>query len=455
MNKNTLISIAMTCYNQGHFIKEAIKSVLIQTYINWELVIVDDCSTDGSFARINDLIKKFNIENKTKVIRHEINKGYGSSLDRAIRESSGELIAVVDSDDALADKDALKIERDVHIKHPEAALVYSNYILCNKLLKRKGVYKTRALKKGEKYLGTKIRISHFKMLKKKYYEMTEGINPKLRQCVDKDLNLKLEEVGKLVYVDADLLYYRQHPDNLSRSVSRKKSEYQDFVIKMRKQIYKDARKRREIKKIKNIKIEKTEPAQKGNNIHSRDYNSYEEYIKHQKKKTMNKERKRRAKLVWDKTKIVFIDRFKCLDDYIVSGKALCLGSRFGVEVEVLQDKGFDAIGIDLVPFPPYTIEGDFHNMPFDDNVFDLIFSNAVDHVFNLEKFSKEIERVLKPGGYILFNVFIGAYGKYESLRIDRIDDLILIFNNFSIISNTTIGTKKIMCELILKLNKGK
>ncbi|KKK96525.1 hypothetical protein LCGC14_2661870, partial [marine sediment metagenome] len=56
------------------------------------------------------------------------------------------------------------------------------------------------------YLDGKVRVSHFKMLKRKCYEMTEGINPKLRQTVDKDLNLRLEEVGRLVYIDADLIY---------------------------------------------------------------------------------------------------------------------------------------------------------------------------------------------------------------------------------------------------------
>jgi len=239
-----LISIVITCYNQGHFIEDAIKSVIIQSHTNWELIIIDDCSTDNSLKVINNLIEKYNIENKTKLIINDVNVGYGKSLHRGIINSSGELVAVLDSDDALADKDALKIERDVHIKHPDAALVYSNYILCNKLLKRKGIYKTRALKSGEKYLGTKIRISHFKMLKKKFYMMTEGINPKLRQSVDKELNLRLEEVGRLVYVDADLLYYRHHPENLSRSIKKKNPEYQRFVTRMRKQIYEDANKRR-------------------------------------------------------------------------------------------------------------------------------------------------------------------------------------------------------------------
>lgn len=244
MDKNVLISIVTACYNQGHFIKNAIKSIVKQTHTNWELIIVDDNSTDSSLGEIKKIVKKYNIENKTKIFKNDENKGYGVSLDRGIRESSGELIAVVDADDALAEKDALKIERDVHIKRPDAALVYSNYIECDAQLKPKRTYKTRALKENEQYLGTKIRISHFKMFKKKCYEMTAGINPKLRQCVDKDLNLRLEEVGKLVYVDADLMYYRIHSDNLSLTTHRKGAKYKKFVDDMRKQIYIDAGKRR-------------------------------------------------------------------------------------------------------------------------------------------------------------------------------------------------------------------
>ena len=211
--------------------------------------MVDDVSTDKSVDRVLDLVKEYKIENKTKIIINDKNSGYGQSLHKGIVESSGDLVCVVDSDDALASDDALKIERDVHIKYPDAALVYSNYIECNKDLKPKKVYETRALENGETYLKPKtgIRISHFKMIKKKHYDMTSGINPKLKQCVDKELNLRLEEVGRLVYVDADLLYYRRHKDNLSLTIHKKSKKYRDHVVKMRGKIYKDANKRRGIK----------------------------------------------------------------------------------------------------------------------------------------------------------------------------------------------------------------
>ena len=81
------------------------------------------------------------------------------------------------------------------------------------------------------------------MIKKKYYNMTDGVNPKLKKCVDKDLVLRLEEVGDLVYVDADLLYYRSNPNNLTNSESPKEEKYNN---KMRIQMYNDARNRRKL-----------------------------------------------------------------------------------------------------------------------------------------------------------------------------------------------------------------
>lgn len=243
------ITVVIAHFEQPHFIEDAIRSVACQSLKdNVEILIVDDCSRDDSINVIRQLIKKYNVENRSRILVNKKNVGYGVTLDRGIREAKADLVAIVDADDALANDDALKIEMDVHIKYPEASLVYSNFILCDKDLRPKRVYKTRSFKRGEFYLDGKVRVSHFKMLKRKCYEMTEGINPKLRQTVDKDLNLRLEEVGRLVYIDADLIYYRHHKNSLIRTLKKKSPEYQQFVTKMRKQIREDAVRRRLEKK---------------------------------------------------------------------------------------------------------------------------------------------------------------------------------------------------------------
>jgi len=246
MNKNPLVSVAMTCFNQGHFIKDAIKSVVNQTYENWQLVIVNDCSTDNSLKAINKYIDSYGIKDKVKLINHEKNNGYGASLGEAVKCSDGELVAIVDSDDGLAENDAFEICVKAHLDHPEVAMTYSNYWICRQNLSRKKMYQTKQIPKDKMYLGAGIRVSHLKVLKKKFYLMTDGINLKLKQTVDKDLTLRIEEVGKLLHIDKALYHYRHHPENLSRSLGSKDVKYRKFVVKMRKQIYEDARKRRKL-----------------------------------------------------------------------------------------------------------------------------------------------------------------------------------------------------------------
>ena len=68
-------------------------------------------------------------------------------------------------------------------------------------------------------------------------------------------------------------------------------------------------------------------------------------------------------------------------------------------MEALKRVGVnDSIGLDLVPYPPIVIKGDFHHQPFDDKAFDFEFSNVFDHALYPDKFVGEIERTLKPGG---------------------------------------------------------
>jgi SAM-dependent methyltransferase len=83
---------------------------------------------------------------------------------------------------------------------------------------------------------------------------------------------------------------------------------------------------------------------------------------------------------------------------------ICLGAKSGVEVQVLRDWGYRAIGIDVVASPPLVLLGDFHDIPFQDDTFDFAFSNSTGHTFDTEKFVSEISRVLKSDAYVLFYV---------------------------------------------------
>lgn len=99
-----LVSIIMPSYNTAPYINDTIQSVLDQTYSNWELIIVDDCSTDNTDEVLNEIT-----DERIKVYKNETNSGAAISRNKALREAKGQWIAFLDSDD-LWDKDKLKYQ---------------------------------------------------------------------------------------------------------------------------------------------------------------------------------------------------------------------------------------------------------------------------------------------------------------------------------------------------------
>lgn len=89
-----LVSIIMPSWNTGRFIAESIQSVLNQTYTNWELLIVDDCSTDNT----DDVVASFQDE-RIRYFHNAKNSGAALTRNRAMQEAQGEWIAFLDSDD--------------------------------------------------------------------------------------------------------------------------------------------------------------------------------------------------------------------------------------------------------------------------------------------------------------------------------------------------------------------
>lgn len=92
---NDLVSIIMPSYNTAQYISDSIDSVLAQTYENWELIIVDDCSTDNT----DEVISGYLSDGRIKYLKNETNSGAAVSRNTALREAKGRWIAFLDSDD--------------------------------------------------------------------------------------------------------------------------------------------------------------------------------------------------------------------------------------------------------------------------------------------------------------------------------------------------------------------
>jgi len=143
-----------------------------------------------------------------------------------------------------------------------------------------------------------------------------------------------------------------------------------------------------------------------------EYINYEDYIKHQMEKTLNKNIKQDHINKWDERVKCFEKEFKDLK-LDKKSKCLCVASRYGEEVVALQNLGCDAIGIDLVENKPYSIKMDMHDIKFKDNSFDFVYTNAIDHALHIDIVIKELIRVLKNNGILMIKLEINDIKSYE------------------------------------------
>lgn len=128
-----LVSIIMPSYNTAEFIAESIQSVLAQSYKDWDLVIVDDCSTDNT----DEVVKPYLSDKRIKYLKNEKNSGAAVSRNRALREAKGKWIAFLDSDDLWTPD---KLSKQINFMEEHGySFTYTNYVEIDKEGKRNGV----------------------------------------------------------------------------------------------------------------------------------------------------------------------------------------------------------------------------------------------------------------------------------------------------------------------------
>lgn len=118
-----LVSIIMPSYNTAEYISDSIKSIQAQTYPNWELIIVDDCSTDNSM----EVIRSFN-DPRIKLLQNDKNSGAAISRNNALREAKGKWVAFLDSDDTWVPE---KLEKQIRfMEEHNYAFTFTDYRIC-------------------------------------------------------------------------------------------------------------------------------------------------------------------------------------------------------------------------------------------------------------------------------------------------------------------------------------
>lgn len=229
-NKKPKISVIMPVYNTAHYLSQAIDSILNQTYQNFELIIVDDGSTDKSWEILPQYAR---INKKIKLFRNKKNYGISEAAKKAILNAHGDFIARVDSDDTIP-FDRFEKQIQYLIKHPDVIVVGGQVELINK----KGEfiafkYFPKIHKDIVNMAFTAMPIQQGAMMvnKKKLPKNFVWYKNRLNTSEDLDFFMRVFQYGKAANLKDVCLYYRQHGENLTQVENPKKIFYQAYEVR--------------------------------------------------------------------------------------------------------------------------------------------------------------------------------------------------------------------------------
>lgn len=210
--EDELVSIIMPVYNAEAFLKDTIESIKKQTYTNWELIMVDDKSSDNSLILMNDLTA--DIKPKVKIVHFDQNKGTAIARNTALELANGEYIAYLDSDDIWMEE---KLEKQIKfMKENNYAFTMTSF---NYLRKDGSIKPIRKLPKYLTYkqamrntiIQTCTVMGNLKKIDKKLFEM-----PNIKRGQDAATWWKILKNGYKIYgLDEKLAYYRVGNTSLS------------------------------------------------------------------------------------------------------------------------------------------------------------------------------------------------------------------------------------------------
>ena len=204
----------MPAYNAAKYIKETIESVLSQSYSDWELIIIDDGSTDNTLV----IVKQYATSNAQIRYIYQENKGQSFARNRGIEEAKGKYIAFLDADDLFL---PTKLEKQIKFleNNPECGVSYCKIYHFFEDNKQKLFYNSQPHYSGdifEKVLAQNFVNPLAVVLRKEILDKYGAFKEDWRRVDEQYLWVKLAFSGvKFCYLDNPLAYYRVHSQSLS------------------------------------------------------------------------------------------------------------------------------------------------------------------------------------------------------------------------------------------------
>ena len=214
------VSVIIPVYQGDRFLAEAVESVLNQNFTDYEIIVIDDGSTDNSHAVLQPYYNSIHYV-------FQKNQGVAAARNRGIQIAKGELIAFLDQDDFwLSDKLALQVA--CFESQPNLGMVNSGWQIVNQqgdLLGKVEPWHQLPNLNLEAWVLWKPVLPSTLMFKRKWLEQVGGFNPQFYQAPDVDLVLRLALIGcQADWVCQTTVSYREHPENSSRNTPQQAEE---------------------------------------------------------------------------------------------------------------------------------------------------------------------------------------------------------------------------------------
>lgn len=217
MNKIPAISVVMPVYNAENFLVETIESVLNQTFKDFEFIMINDGSTDGSL----NILKHYAVKDSRCIVLDSHNRGIVASFNHGINLAKAEIICRMDADDIIMPK---KFERQIEYlyTHPECVAVGTDTLLIDPegLPINTWIYEnTHDEIDASNLAGTNgLRICNASVaMRRSSFMSVGGYRPDFEWAEDYDFFLRLAEIGKLASLPEVLYKYRQHVSSVGHA----------------------------------------------------------------------------------------------------------------------------------------------------------------------------------------------------------------------------------------------
>ncbi len=219
MSMRPSVSIIVTCYNYGQYVADCLRSVQRQTFGDFEVIIIDDGSTDNSEQQIQPFLK----DDRFRYIKQD-NSGQANAKNRGIRESRAGLVAFLDADDLWVEK-KLELQIPLFADHPQTGVVFSRVDLIdaegNPLMREKpGKYLKPRRGRVSQYLVYDNFIPFSSVIvRKTCFEQLGCFDEMFSMGIDWDLWLRFSTMYSFDYYDEPLIKYRVgHRGQMSKNL---------------------------------------------------------------------------------------------------------------------------------------------------------------------------------------------------------------------------------------------